>query len=132
MKIKTACTLFACSFITLFSVTGCASSGQIKGQTTSTGVTLDRMNYQVIKASAQGESKGFKLLGIIPFKSPSYAEAKSNMYNSLGVSLEGKAIAQVNQTEDRSSMYLILFSMPKLTLNADIIEYIKKEPTIEQ
>jgi hypothetical protein len=53
------------------------------------------------------------------------SEAKSDMYNSMNVSLEGKAIALVNQTEDRSTLHLILFSIPKLILNSDIIEYIE-------
>jgi len=104
---------------------GCTSSGgAFKGQATSAGVSLTKKNYKVIKVGAKGESSGFRLLGIIPFASPNYAEAKEALYKSVGESLEGRAIALVNQTEDVSSLYLILFSIPKVTISADIIEYI--------
>lgn len=105
---------------------GCATSvGHMKGQSTDVGVALTHKNYRMIKASATGESTGFSLLGIIPFKSPTYSEAKNNLYNSVDIPIEGKAVALVNQTEDHSCIYLILCSIPKLTLNADIIEYLE-------
>ena len=109
---------------------GCASSeGTFKGQSTSAGVGLTKKNYKIIKVGAKGESSGFNLLGFIPFKSPNFAEAKEGVYTSIGESLEGRAIALVNQTEDRSSLYLILFSIPKVTISADVIEYIDEPET---
>jgi len=70
-----------------------------------------------------GKSWGFRLLGIIPLASPEYSMAKKRLYDSVGETLNGKAVALANQTEDRSLMYLILFSVPKLTLTADVIEF---------
>ena len=105
-------------------LTGCASSGAFRGQATSAEVSLTKKNYKVIKVGAKGESSGFRLLGIIPISSPNYAEAKEALYKSVEGSLEGRAIALVNQTEDVSTLYLILFSIPKVTISADIIEYI--------
>lgn len=102
---------------------GCASNGELKGQTTGTDVQLNQKNYQLIKASAVGKSYGFYLLGFIPFDSPTYAAAKVDLYKSTGESLTGKAIALANQTEDRSTLYLILFSIPKVTITADVIEF---------
>jgi hypothetical protein len=32
-------------------------------------------------------------------------------------------VALANQTEDRSSLYLILFSIPRVTITADVIEF---------
>jgi hypothetical protein len=70
-----------------------------------------------------GESSGFKLLGIIPLASPLYSEAKANIYKSVDEPLSGRSIALANQTEDRSSLYLILFSIPKVTITADVVEF---------
>jgi hypothetical protein len=39
------------------------------------------------------------------------------------MSHKGKAIALANQTEDESCIYLILFSIPRVTISADVIEY---------
>jgi hypothetical protein len=108
----------------LFFLIGCASTGEFKGQATAARVDLSKKNYKVIKVGAKGESSGFRFLGVIPFASPTYAQAKETLYDSIGIPLEGKAVALVNQTEDRSSIYLILFSIPKITITADVIEYL--------
>ena len=109
---------------------GCASTGEFKGQATGAAAALTKKNYKVVKVGAKGESSGFSLLGFIPFFSPTMSEAKEGLYSSVGTSLEGKAIALVNQTEDRSSMYFILFSIPKITITADVIEYLD-EPVMK-
>ena len=95
----------------------------MRGQTTGTQVQLKGNNYKVIKAGAVGNSSGFSLLGFIPFASPNYADAKASLYQSAGDSLTGRAIALANQTEDRSVLYLVLFSIPKVTITADIVEF---------
>ena len=101
---------------------GCSSVGNMN-QATGTNVQLNQKNYKVIKAGAMGQSWGFRLLGIIPFASPEYAAAKQRLYASVGDSMNGKAAALANETEDRSVLYLILFSVPRLTLSADVIEF---------
>jgi len=87
---------------------------------------LTEKNYKLIKGGAKGESSGFRLLGIIPFASPSHASAKARLYESIGEPLTGRAVALMNETEDRSVLYLILFSVPKLTVTADVIEFTDK------
>jgi hypothetical protein len=105
-------------------LTGCASSGGGRyDQTSTTDVNLTQGNYKVVKVNATGSSSGFRLLGLIPFSHPSYSEAKTDLYDSLGENLTGRSIALSNQSEDRSSLYLILFSIPKITISADIIEF---------
>ena len=99
--------------------------GSMSGNT-NTHVDLVGNNYKMLKPGASGSSSGFKLLGLIPFFEPSYAEAKTNLYNSTGLDLTGHAVALANQTEDHSNMYLILFSIPKVTVTADIVEFIGK------
>ena len=111
--------------LTFFS-SGCSSTGEFRGQGTGTQITLSGNNYKVIKAGARGESAGFSLLGIIPFASPNYADAKASLYQSVGMSLTGKSIALANQTEDKSALYLILFSIPKVTITADVVEFTDK------
>jgi Family of unknown function (DUF6567) len=113
----------AASAVLLCLAVGCSSTGSFKGQTTGTDVSLNQKNYRVIKPGAMGKSYGFRLLGIVPFANPTYATAKVHLYESVGEPLTGRAVALANQTEDRSSIYLILFSIPKLTVTADVIEF---------
>ena len=105
---------------------GCASQGEFRGQGTATGVQLSGNNYKLLKAGARGQSSGFRLLGIIPFASPNYADAKEALYESVGEPLTGRSVALANQTEDRSSLYLILFSIPRVTITADVVEFTDK------
>ena len=113
-------------------LSGCASVGTFPN-TSGTSVDLTKKNYRVVKANASGESTGFALLGIIPIVSPSYTDAMSNLSAHGGIQ-EGKAQALVNVTQDHSVIYLILFSIPKLTVRADIVEFLDdtKETTVSE
>jgi hypothetical protein len=118
--------MLACGavFSTLIAVNlGCASSKVQTGQSTETSVNLSGKNYRLIEGGAKGTSHGFALLGIIPFASPHYADAKHDLYASVKEPLTGKAIALANEMDDRSTTYLILFSVPTLTVTADVIEF---------
>ena len=48
----------------IFGLSGCASTGEFRGQGTVAGVTLEKKNYKIIKVAAKGESTGFRFLGI--------------------------------------------------------------------
>jgi hypothetical protein len=59
----------------------------------------------------------------LPIVSPNHADAKASLYKSVEEPLTGKAIALINQTEDRSRFTLILFTITRITLTADVIEF---------
>jgi hypothetical protein len=107
--------------LAVFLAAGCTSTGTFP-QTSGTQVDLSRKNFRVVKANAMGSSSGFKLFGFIPFSAPTYSEAMSHLYKKAGVT-EGKAQTLTNVTQERSSLYLVLFSIPKLTIRADVIEF---------
>jgi len=90
---------------------------------TTTTVNLSRKNFKIVKANAFGSSVGFSFLGIFSLKSPSYEEALTQLYRSADVS-EGKPQAVVNVMQEQTSTYFILFALPKITVCADVIEFI--------
>lgn len=102
-------------------IVGCTSTGTFP-QTSGTQVDLGRKNFRVVKANAVGKSSGFKLFGFIPFTSPTYTEAMSDLYRAAGLT-EGRAQTLTNVTQENSTLYLVLFSIPKLTIRADVIEF---------
>jgi hypothetical protein len=114
----------ACGVLSLLAM-GCSSEGRFP-QSSATQVSLAGNNYKIIKAGARGKSYGFALLGIIPIVSPDMADAKQSLYQSVGETLTGRSVALANQTEDRSSLYLILFSIPRFTITADVVEFTDK------
>lgn len=115
--------IIAALFVLTLSSCSSTNGGRIKGQETGVEVQLTKKNYKVIRAGVSGSSSGFKLLGIIPFANPTSGGAKRDLYENVGEPLTGRSIALANQTEDRSTLYLILFSIPKITLTADVIEF---------
>jgi hypothetical protein len=112
--------VFLCCVVVL--LVGCASTPSIPPINANDTVTLARGNYKMIKASAKGVSTGFVLLAI-PFGVPTYAEAKANLYASLGQNLEGRSIALINQTCDTGGPWLLVVYFPTITITADVIEF---------
>ncbi|MEI6082889.1 MAG: DUF6567 family protein [Verrucomicrobiota bacterium] len=119
-------------FISLFGaiafVTGCSTSSGNFDQKTATDVRLAGNNYRLIKGGAIGTSAGFRFLGFLPITSPSYSVAKQRLYKSVGEDLRGRSIALANQTQDSSQLYVILFSIPRITVTADVIEFVDQPP----
>jgi hypothetical protein len=94
---------------------------------TSTSVDLAGQNFKLIRANASGHSTGFSLFGLFNFKSPQFEEAITHLYQSANVST-GKAQTLVNIMYDQTSTYFLLFSLPKITVRADVIEFTGPPP----
>lgn len=108
-------------FSTSIILSSCSSpSGLSHG--TGTQVDLGKKNYRVIKSNAVGASWGFWLLGVIPVIPTSQTEAITDMCEKSSLK-EGTAQAYINVAEEKSTIYLILFSLPKLSVRADIVEF---------
>jgi hypothetical protein len=121
-------------------VTGCAAlpplpfilpsvSGQVPVLPV-TSVSLAERNYRIVKTNVVGTSRGFALLGLITVKPPNYTEAFAQLYQAGGVSA-GKALALINVVQQSSAPYFILFSLPKITLRADVVEFVETLPPHE-
>ena len=112
--------LFVCLSIIL--LTGCGSSPNILPNAANDTVNLSRGNYKIVKAGARGFSQGLVVL-FIPLGMPSYADAKANLYQSLGQSVEGRSIALINQTADTGGLWLLVVYFPNITITAVVIEF---------
>jgi hypothetical protein len=107
--------------LVMITALGCLSSGTFP-HSTDTRVDLTKKNFTIVRANAVGYSRGFYFLGFIPIVSPSYANAMTDLYQKANIS-EGKAQALIHVSQERSTLYLILFSIPRLTVRADVIEF---------
>ena len=95
-----------------------------------THVTLTGDNYRIIEPNVVARSKGFKLFGLITFRNASYTEAMTRLYQKANVE-QGHAQALANVVHESASSYFILFSIPKVTIRADLIEFEPAEEVIE-
>src|SRR5215207_810134 len=88
----------------------------------STQVQLVGNNYRVLQTNVVAKSGGFKLLGFITIKSPSYVKAMSRLSAKAQVQ-EGQPQAFANVVYETGGMNLILFSLPKIRIRADLVEF---------
>lgn len=105
-----------------FLIIGCAGGNYSDPRHIGTQIDLNQKNFRMVKAGVQGSDCGFRLLGIIPLNPRSETEAMKDLYAK--VNIDGKATTLVNVTKEKFSYYFILFSVPKITVSADIIEFI--------
>ena len=125
--------------VTCFCCSGCAAldiptlmssvtgGGGVQQLQTMTSVQLTTQNYKIIKTNVVGSDWGIKLLGIFPIVSPSYVKTIKQLYKAGDVT-EGKPQAIVNIFQQETSPYFILFSIPTITIRADVIEFMKPTP----
>lgn len=92
-------------------------------------VGLNGNNYHIVQTNVFGRSRGFKLLGFITIKGASYHQAMSRLYGRAQVQ-EGRPQALANVVHERSSAYLILFSIPKIYVRADLVEFTAPAPDL--
>ena len=96
---------------------------------------MSKNNYRIVKSNLRGDSYGFNFLMILPIFHPSMADAKQQMYDTLekdGIKLEGRAIALANTTEDRGGYYFLIGAVTRITLTADVIEFLDVQPADDQ
>ena len=70
----------------------------------------------------------FGFWGLFLLPEPTETQARADLYKQLGQSLVGKSATLANTTYSKSTIYLILFSVPKVTVEADVVEYVNAPP----
>src|SRR5262245_51533822 len=88
-----------------------------------TAIRLDQANFSVVKTNLAGRSQGFALLGIITIVPARFTEALNRIYSEAGMQT-GRAQTLANITVERSSAYWVLFSIPRVSVHADLVEFV--------
>src|SRR5271170_7198265 len=87
-----------------------------------TNVKLSEGNFFLVKTNVFGQSRGFALLGLITIVPPEFNTAFSRLYSQAGME-SGKPQTLANVVVEKSGSYWILFSLPKYTVRADVVEF---------
>lgn len=101
--------------LALLTLTACHSVRRVPGP------DLGKGNFKIVKAGAVSTQSGFKLFGLFPIVTPSLAKADAELYAQAG-NVEGRTVLLANKVEERTGFWLVLFSIPKLTVTADVVE----------
>ena len=103
---------------------GGGQQGALQAQT---NVTLARANYRVVKTNVVGTDWGVYFLGVFPIVSPDYVKALKKLYKAGDVTA-GKPLALANVIQQHTAPFFILFSVPEITLRADVVEFTQTPP----
>lgn len=87
-----------------------------------TQVELSSKNYEIVQTNAVGTDFGVKLFGFIPINPTSLAEAMESLHEDAKTR-PGDCRALINVAKEYRCLYLILFSVPRIVVRADVIEF---------
>ena len=116
-------------------VTGCAAVAPLSSLLTGAGpaastevhtqtdVKLQEGNFVLIRTNAVGISKGFKLLGFITLRPATLTQAMDQLYADAQAQ-HGRPQTLVHLVVEHSGIYVILFSIPQVSVRADLIEFL--------
>jgi hypothetical protein len=93
-----------------------------------TTVKLEQANFTTVKTNLVGQSKGFALAGIITIVPARFSTAMDQLYAQTDIR-PGRAQTLANVVVERSSTYLILYSIPRVSVRADVVEFVHTSPT---
>jgi hypothetical protein len=122
------------SLALIFLVTGCASITPFASQLqlpnantppllqSQTEVNLRESNFVVVRSNLQATARGFRLFGLISIVPARTSEAMNRLYLKADMK-SGKPQTFAHTMVEHSATYLILFSIPKVTVRADLIEF---------
>src|SRR5262245_12444613 len=93
-----------------------------------TSIKLEQANFSVMKTNLVGRSQGFALLGIITIVPARFTDALNRIYSQAEMHAGGPQ-PLANVTVERSSAYWILFSIPRVSVRADLVEFVAEGAT---
>jgi hypothetical protein len=116
-------------------VTGCAAVAPLSSALTGgasgaslevhseTAVRLQEGNFVTIRTNVVGSSKGFNLLGFITLYPATLNIAMNRMYADAQAQ-HGRPQTFAHLIVEHSAIYVVLFSIPKVTARADLVEFL--------
>ena len=126
----------------IFLATGCSSSGQFSSANL-TNVELSENNYRIVATNVSGEAESAYLLGLsfgsgsnqatlalvrVEGKGLLYKEAVENLWENFEQehgSPVGRQLALVNVRFDTDNLNLLVYTKPKVSIRADVVEFIE-------
>ena len=109
----------------LLTSVGCATRGLLPTEHV-TNVNLERKNFEIVQTNVIGTDTGFVLFDLFKFGIPinpcSLTEAMKDMYESARITT-GEPVALANVAKEYRYFNLILFSLPRVAIRADVIKF---------
>jgi hypothetical protein len=138
---KTTTILFVCIMMTASLIlSGCSTGGAFIASN-ETEVQLQKNNFKIVARNVSGEAQAGYILGgtvsagmacntfalfRVSGSGMLYKEALENLwknYEAANGPVEGKRIALINVRYDSDALNLFVYTQPKITIRADVVEF---------
>lgn len=118
-----------CILLLLIFSSGCYSLGRFPRIINEQRVVISRNNFKVIATAVQGIDEAFWFLGVFPLQFVSYSRAMKNLHRKIlrYDTIKGKPVVLINIVRDFSYRYFVVGSFIRLTVTADVIEFIEED-----
>jgi hypothetical protein len=90
---------------------------------------LSEGNFSVVKTNVVGQARGFALLGFITLVPARFQTAMDQLYSKAGMQ-SGQPQTLGNVIMEKTSAYWILFSIPRVSVRADLLEFTPNHPLL--
>lgn len=94
-----------------------------------TEVKLTEGNFVTVKTNVVGQARGFSLLGFISMVPARFQTAMDRLYSKAEMQT-GKPQVLGNVVMEKTSAYWILFSIPRISVRADVVEFVPPSAAI--
>jgi len=94
-----------------------------------TELKLSEGNFSVVKTNVVGQARGFALLGFITLVPARFQTAMDQLYSKAGMQ-SGQPQTLGNVIMEKTSAYWILFSIPRVSVRADLLEFTPNHPLL--
>jgi hypothetical protein len=111
---------------TLSAMNPSASSLEIHNQTE---LRLTEGNFSIVKTNVVGDARGFSLLGFITLVPARFETAMGRFYSKAEMQT-GRPQTLGNLIVEKTSAYWILFSIPRVSVRADVLEFSQNHPLL--
>jgi hypothetical protein len=128
--------------VLLVSATGCVTTGSFPSANV-TNVELSEDNFEIVATDVSGEASAGYILGLsggfgltsqtstlalarVSGEGALYREAIRNLWDNFRAEygdVEGRNLALVNVRFDSDALNLILYTQPKVSIRADVVEF---------
>ena len=119
LALASGCAGIAASQFTGFLNSPNATSLEIHNQTE---VKLTESNFVTVKTNVIGQCDGFALLGVVTIVPAKFTRAMDRLYHKAEIPL-GRPQTLADVIVEKTSSYWILFSIPKISVRADVVEF---------
>ncbi len=87
-----------------------------------TEVRLQQKDFIVVKTNVVGQCKGFSLFGVVTIVPAAVTTAMNRLYTQAAMQ-PGRSQTLANLIMEKDSTFLLLFSIPRTSVRADVIEF---------